>query len=64
MNCCCSEQGSVVASDMVALLRYSKDYFVLPELQIAKVTRNSILVTDLEGQGRSLYINNRKSLCS
>ena len=35
---------------MVALLRYSKDYFVLPELQIAKVTRNSILVTDLEGQ--------------
>ncbi len=48
--CCCSEQGSIVASDMVALLRYSKDYFVLPELQIAKVTRNSILVTDLEGQ--------------
>lgn len=48
--CCCCEEGSVVASDMVALLQYSKDYFVLPELQIAKVTRTSIVVTDLEGK--------------
>lgn len=48
--CCTSEQGSVVASDMVALLHYSKDYFVLPELQIAKVTRTSITVTDSHGK--------------
>lgn len=47
--CCSSEEGSVVASDMVALLRYSKEYFVLPELQVAKVTKNAIAVTDLEG---------------
>jgi len=48
--CCSSEEGSVVASDMVALLRYSKEYFVLPEYQVAKVTKNSITVTDLDGE--------------
>ncbi len=47
--CCSSEEGSVVASDMVALLRYSKEYFVLPEFQVAKVTKNTITVTDLDG---------------
>ncbi len=47
--CCSSEEGSVVASDMVALLRYSKEYFVLPEGQVAKVTKNAISVTDLDG---------------
>ncbi|MBQ7954152.1 MAG: glutamine--fructose-6-phosphate transaminase (isomerizing) [Lachnospiraceae bacterium] len=47
--CCSSEEGCAVASDMVALLRYSKEYFVLPEHQVAKVTKNAILVTDLEG---------------
>lgn len=48
--CCSSEEGSVVASDMVALLRYSKEYFVLPEYQVAKVTKNAITVTDLNGK--------------
>ena len=47
--CCVSQDGSVVASDMVALLRYSKEYFVLPEFMVAKVTKKTILVTDLEG---------------
>ena len=47
---CQTEQGSIVASDMVALLRYSKDYFVLPEYQIAKLTKTSITVTDLDGE--------------
>lgn len=47
--CCSCEEGSVVASDMVALLRYSKEYFVLPEYQVAKVTKNTITVTDLDG---------------
>ncbi len=47
--CCSSEEGSVVASDMVALLRYSKEYFVLPEYQVAKVTKNTITVMDLDG---------------
>lgn len=47
---CQTEQGSVIASDMVALLRYSKDYFVLPEFKIAKLTKTSITVTDLDGE--------------
>ncbi len=46
---CMSEEGSVIASDMVALLKYSKEYFVLPEMHIAKLTKNSITVTDLYG---------------
>lgn len=50
---CHTEEGSVVASDMVALLRYSKDYFVLPEYQIAKLTKNSIEVTDLDGNPKT-----------
>ncbi len=47
--CCSSEEGSIVASDMVALLRYSKEYFVLAELQVAKVTKNTITVMELDG---------------
>lgn len=46
---CHTEEGSIVASDMVALLRYSKDYFVLQEYQIAKLTKDDIEVTDLNG---------------
>ncbi len=46
---CMAEEGAVIASDMVALLRYSKEYFVLPEFNIAKLTKNSITVTDLYG---------------
>lgn len=46
---CSSQSGSVAASDMVALLRYSKDYFVLPEYSIAKLTKDSISITDLDG---------------
>ncbi len=45
-----TEEGSVIASDMVALLRYSKDYFVLPEHHIAKLTKEGITVTNLEHQ--------------
>lgn len=44
----CCESGSVIASDMVALIKYSKDYFVLPEHHIARLTKNEIVVTDME----------------
>lgn len=44
----CCENGSVIASDMVALIKYSKDYFVLPEHHIARLTKNEIVVTDME----------------
>ncbi len=46
---CMAEEGAVIASDMVALLKYSKEYFVLPEFNIAKLTKNSVIVTDLYG---------------
>ena len=47
---CHSEIGSVIASDMVALLRYSKDYFVLSEDQIACLKPEGITVTTLAGE--------------
>lgn len=43
-----SEEGSAIASDVVALIKYSKDYFVLPEHQIAKLTKDGIEVHDLD----------------
>ncbi len=44
-----TEKGSIIASDMVALLQYSKDYFVLPEQHIAVLTKDAITVEDLKG---------------
>lgn len=41
-------EGAIIASDMVALIKYSKDHFVLPEQHIAVLTKDSIVVTDLE----------------
>lgn len=46
---CSTPDGSIIASDMVALLRYSKDYFVMPEFHIARLTKTSITLTDLDG---------------
>lgn len=43
-----SQEGSAIASDVVALIKYSKDYFVLPEHQIARLTKDGIEVHDLE----------------
>lgn len=45
-----TEQGSLIASDMVALIKYSKDYFVLPEHHIARLTKDEITVTNLKHQ--------------
>ncbi|MDF2801399.1 MAG: glucosamine--fructose-6-phosphate aminotransferase, isomerizing [Anaerocolumna sp.] len=46
---CHTADGAVIASDMVALIEYSKDYFVLPEMHIARLTKENIVVKDLEG---------------
>ena len=46
---CSSEEGSVVASDPVALLRYAKEYFVLREGDLARLTRDGVVVTDPTG---------------
>lgn len=45
-----TDKGSIIASDMVALLQYSKDYFVLPEKHIAILTKDSISIEDLTGK--------------
>ncbi len=43
-----TEKGSVIASDMVALIDYSKDYFGLPEGVIARLTKQEITLVDLQ----------------
>lgn len=43
------EAGSYIASDMTALIEYSKDYFIVPEQHIAKLTKNGILLLDFDG---------------
>ena len=45
-----TDKGSIIASDMVALIKYSKDYFVLPEHHIARLTADGITVTNLNHQ--------------
>lgn len=41
-----TKDGTIIASDMVALIKYSKDYFVLPEHHIAHLTAKGINITD------------------
>ncbi len=55
-----TKDGSIIASDMVALIKYSKDYFVLPEHHIARLTHDEITVTNLEHQvvePKMLHVN-------
>jgi len=55
-----TEKGAMIASDMVALLKYSKDYFVLPEHHIAELTADGITITNLLGQTitpKMLHVN-------
>ena len=44
-----TNEGSIIASDMVALVSYSKQYFVLEEGHIAKITKDEIIVRDDNG---------------
>ncbi len=44
-----TDQGSIIASDMVALVSHAKQYFVLEEGHIAKMTKDEILVRDENG---------------
>ncbi|MCR5624184.1 MAG: glutamine--fructose-6-phosphate transaminase (isomerizing), partial [Lachnospiraceae bacterium] len=55
-----TDEGSFIASDMVAIVKYSKDYFVLPEHHIATITKDTISITDLklhEVQPDMLHVN-------
>ena len=45
-----TDKGSIIASDMVALVSHTKHYFVLKEGHIAKMTKDEILVLDEHGE--------------
>jgi glucosamine--fructose-6-phosphate aminotransferase (isomerizing) len=45
-----TDKGSIIASDMVALVSYTKQYFVLKEGHIAKMTKDEIIVQDEYGE--------------
>ena len=45
-----SDKGSIIASDMVALVSYAKQYFVLEEGHIAKLTDEDIQIKDENGK--------------
>ena len=44
--CCRNDRGCYIASDIIAIAEYNTDYFVLPELSVAKITRDKIDVVD------------------
>ncbi len=44
-----TDEGSVIASDITALIEFSKDYFVVPEYHILKLEESGITVFDLKG---------------
>lgn len=43
------EEGSVIASDLTAVIAFSKEYFVVPEYHILALTAEGIDVRDLKG---------------
>ena len=47
--CCQNEDGAYIASDIMAIGEYSEKYFVLPEFSIAHITKDTIEVTDFNG---------------
>ena len=47
--CCQNEDGAYIASDIMAIGEYSEDYFVLPEFSVARITKDSIDITDFNG---------------
>lgn len=47
--CCQNDDGAYIASDVTAIGEYSDDYFILPELTVAKMTKNGFTVTDFNG---------------
>ena len=49
-----TEDGSFIASDMVALLKYTKDYFVVPEEHIVVMKADSITLYTMDGGFRAM----------
>lgn len=44
-----SPEGSVIASDLTAVIAFSKEYFVVPEYHILTLTKDGIDVRDMKG---------------
>lgn len=42
--------GSIIASDLTALIDFSKNYFVVPEYHILELSQDGIVVKDLKGR--------------
>ena len=43
------DQGTIIASDLTALIPYSRKYFVVPEYHILTMNKDSIRVEDMKG---------------
>ncbi len=44
-----TEEGSIIASDLTAIISFSKDYFVVPEYHILTLSSTGIKVEDMKG---------------
>lgn len=47
--CCKNDDGAYIASDITAIGEYSKEYFVLPELAIAEISKDGFNIYDFNG---------------
>lgn len=47
--CCKNDDGAYIASDITAIGEYSNEYFVLPELAIAEISRDGFNIYDFNG---------------
>ncbi|MFR5876958.1 MAG: glutamine--fructose-6-phosphate transaminase (isomerizing) [Eubacterium sp.] len=47
--CCTNDDGSYIASDIIAIGEYSDNYFVLPEFSVAEITPKGIDICDFSG---------------
>lgn len=47
--CCQNDNGAYIASDIMAIGEYSSDYFVLPELAVAVITKDAFDIADFNG---------------
>ena len=47
--CCKNDDGACIASDITAIGEYSKEYFILPELAIAEISRDGFNIYDFNG---------------
>lgn len=47
--CCKNDNGTFLASDILAIGEYCDEYFVLPEMTVARLTKSSVSVTSFSG---------------